>query len=156
MAFAKGGPPSLITSQVLTLRPGDPGCNLTLGPGVCLRVTRLTKKYQPMRCKQAVPKHVIAFNSFKPHSGTSTGATTSVHACPVLRDVLLSVQSSRKVATDTPRAPADVPRAGITVHALRLSFGQASLLHLVENGAEGVCDLQSHFACLPPLSQSWC
>lgn len=65
----------------------DLGCNLTLGPGVCLQVTKLTKN-QAMQCKQVIPKHVIAFNPFQPDSGSSAGVTPE-HACPVLSEICL-------------------------------------------------------------------
>lgn len=80
MAFAKEGLLLLSSARSWPVGQGS-SCNLTLGPGVCLQVTGLTKKYQHMQCKQALSKHVIAFNSFQPCSGTSTGATTSVHGC---------------------------------------------------------------------------
>lgn len=144
MAFAKEGLLLLSSARSWPVGQGS-SCNLTLGPGVCLQVTGLTKKYQHMQCKQALSKHVIAFNSFQPCSGTSTGATTSVHGCWWAH--VWPASSCQRTLWPCTGTTCRDNHAWSYIHRLVFLIGKLGLLHLVENMAERACDL---WRCLLP------
>jgi len=99
---------SLIISQALTLGPGILAVMWPWDQVCACRSQGGQKNLSPCWCKQVIPKHIVAFNSFEPYE-------TCLWACT----------SGQWAAANTPRASENMPHdAAIITYALRCKHMQ--------------------------------
>lgn len=119
MAFAKGAPPSLITSQVLTLGPGILAVTWPWDQVCACRSQGWQKNISPCSANKPCLSTLLPLTLSSPIQAQALEWLPLCMPALCYETCLRACTSSQQAAANTPHASANVPRAGITMHGLR-------------------------------------